>query len=37
MIFQQIRGTQGGETFWDLNFRRAFNGWEVGELQRLLV
>lgn len=36
LTIHQFRGTQGGETFWDLSFRRGFNDCKVTEFQRLL-
>lgn len=36
-VVQQIRGTHGEETFWDLRFRRAFQDWEVNEFERMLA
>uniref|UniRef100_A0A0V0GWK4 Putative ovule protein n=1 Tax=Solanum chacoense TaxID=4108 RepID=A0A0V0GWK4_SOLCH len=29
----QVRGTQGGGTFWDLRFRRNFQDWQVTALE----
>lgn len=36
-VIQQIRGTQGEETFWDLRFITDFQYWEVNEFQRMLT